>query len=463
MKFFLIILGILFSFLTALSALTPEQKKIINSYLDEAFNAYVDKDYETAMINFQKALQIDPSDEAALSGVKQCQKKLGYKLKETEKMVKEIRKLVRQEKWIEAIDHLATVSEIAAGQPPVLDLRTEIDTMLKKKVSQAAQDSAEQQLYQGLSAYLYEQYDQAIHLWEEVQKIVPDNVKIKIYIDKAVELKNQAKKYEILTQGESRAKAAFDAGNYEEAVQIWQQVLKLQPNNEHAKNELIKTQEIAEKKVKQNLIGEYYDKGTDFFAEGNYEESLRQWQNILTIDPKNEVAKKYIEKIEAKGVSILSSTDTQKESAIPIMPEPETTVPPYVTTPPPETLPKPKWAEKEKPSAPAIVSPNTELAPGSDQTLTPGIQLYKNGEYAAAIDFFQDYFEKNPNHAEPKKWLDKIKKEQEELAQKFYDRGLISYSKGDIENALREWQEGLKIHPNHNRTKNALQKVRGAR
>src|SRR5262245_440657 len=57
-----------------------QDTQLVNQLLDSAFNAYVEKDYQSAMVNFQKALEISPKDEAALKGLQQCRKKLGKQI-----------------------------------------------------------------------------------------------------------------------------------------------------------------------------------------------------------------------------------------------------------------------------------------------------------------------------------------------------------------------------------------------
>src|SRR4051812_34090594 len=80
-----------------------EDQKYIQQYLDAAFSAYVTEDFEKAMMNFQKVLQIDPYDAAALKGVKLCRKKLEETIadreKAEEKKLKLVKKLYKDERW----------------------------------------------------------------------------------------------------------------------------------------------------------------------------------------------------------------------------------------------------------------------------------------------------------------------------------------------------------------------------
>src|SRR3989338_4476575 len=105
-------------------ALLPEEQTALNAYLDAAFSAYVEKDYDKAMTNFQKVIQIDPTDLAAVTGLEQCRKKLERvrkdENKEAQKSSKDIKKLVRKHKWLDAIDHISLILARLPDQPEAL-------------------------------------------------------------------------------------------------------------------------------------------------------------------------------------------------------------------------------------------------------------------------------------------------------------------------------------------------------
>jgi tetratricopeptide (TPR) repeat protein len=92
--------------------------------------------------------------------------------------------------------------------------------------------------------------------------------------------------------------------------------------------------------------------------------------------------------------------------------------------------------------------------------LEEGIQLYKEKDYHSAIAFFENFLTKYPNHSKAIDWLEKIKKEKNEKAQKFYEDGLILYTQEDRTGAVREWQKALELNPDHERAKKALEKIK---
>ncbi len=407
----------------------PIDQKLINELLDVAFNAYVENDFNTAMLNFQKALQIDSNDETALRGLKQCRDKLGKNLKNKEKDIKLLRKMVKNKQWIDAIDRLRDILEDAPNLESAVQIAKEMDMILKDKMSSAPPGSGEENLYRGFLSYMHKRYDQAVLAWEEVKRVVPSNAKIQIYIEKAKTLQHDNSRIDALTDGRKRAKVAWEEGDYEQAAVEWKKILEFEPYNEEAKAEYLKVSQKANEKNRRNQIGVLYDSGLTFFQADKYADSLEQWESILELDPENEVAADYVKKIHSKGVK----SKPKKDKTIPSSHNPGPVAPVFI---------------------PGSVS---------SMEIKTGINAYDSKDYPAAVSFFEDFLIKKPNHIEAKKWISLIKAEQAKVAGEHYRKGLIGYSHGDLETAVREWQNALKVDPEHAQTKRALLKARGGR
>ena len=294
--------ALLFLFLAVSGALAllPEEQRALNAYLDGAFSAYVEKDYDKAMMNFQKVLQIDPTDLAALTGMEQCRKKLERihkdENKDALKTTKEIKKLIRQEKWLDAIDHVSLILARLPGQPETLKLQTEIEAQLRQKMAKnpAGVDAI---IYQGTLYYFQKRFDQAVKVWRDAASVSKDEFKVSIYIERALRASKENERQDTMVSGRNRAHAAFESGNYEEAAETWRKILEFDPYDQEAKAEFSKAQGMADKKSRESLIGEHYDRGLALFTQGNYAESLGEWQSILSFDPQNEVAQNYVDRI----------------------------------------------------------------------------------------------------------------------------------------------------------------------
>lgn len=474
-----------FFFLLGDSVASEEQKKI-SEFLDNAFNAYVDEDYEKAMINFQRALQIDPKDKTALRGLKQSTQQLkklrNYNSKEEDKNLKKAKKLIHREEWIDGIEQLHDILARIPSHLEALKLQGEIGNLLKKRMLLNPIGSEEHLIFQGLIHYLNKEFDQAVKAWNDALRMAPENVKIMIYIERGEKSFRESRRYEVVILGRERARAAFNTGDYQESLNRWKEILEFDPKDQEAEEGLAKVQELLNKKNMESLIGEHYDKGLSLFLNGQYKESLDKWEAILSIDPKNEVALDYVKKIVAKGYkrspqssasSGLSGSSTQN-AVISVPPAPPKPAPVEATKP---EL-KPKTGGKTQPASPtvsptpkSILKDESAAHPEAESQMqsksTPsvnydkGISLYNEQEYVEAIKFFEGQIQKMPSDLQAKEWLDKIQKGQKEKADDHYNKGLVAYSQGDGKEALKEWKLALKIFPDHSASLRALSKVEG--
>ncbi|OGR56617.1 MAG: hypothetical protein A3I11_09395 [Elusimicrobia bacterium RIFCSPLOWO2_02_FULL_39_32] len=405
------------------STLDPEQRSKFNELLDSAFSSYVAEDYEKSFQIFTRVLQIDPKDKTALKGLEQCKEKLEQNRKQREKLQREkielVKKSMGDEDWVEAADHIASILSFSPNHTEALRLKNDVEAMIRKKMATVSISSPDNLIFQGIIFYLHARYTQAIKAWKEAQYMVPENVKLAIYVKKAEQLYNDSIRYEVVTLGRQRAKSAFQAENYQEAVNLLKKIIEVEPEDEEAKKELAKAQGMLEKKSKENLLGEYYDKGLSLFLQEKYVESLKYWQAILSISSENEVAKNYVAKINAKGV--------KSDAEAMLLP---------------------------------VASPGSKAGDVSNP-YDKALVLYEKGEYQGSLQSLQQFIEKNPKDKAALEWMERIKKEQGEKAQKFYQRGLVFYSEGSVGEAIQQWEAALQIDPNHAAAQRNLSKLKG--
>ncbi len=425
---------------------SAEEQKSIQQNLNEAFNAYVSQDFEKALQYFQKVLQLDPYDAAATKGVKLCRKKLQRsvmeRMNEEEQKLKLTKKLVREEKWLDAIDNLKDIADHRYQQTEALKLLGEVEVIIRKKVSQSVVGSGDYLAYQGILFYMNRRYDDALRVWKEAEQISSENFKVSIYIQRVEQFHKEDAQTESDAQ-RKQAKTAFESGNYEESLMLWRKILERYPNDEQASLEVSKLGTLIGKKNNQSIIGEIYDRGWGFFQEEKYTESLNEWNQIVEIDPHNEVALDYIAKIEKMGITIGKSSLLQPIAKPSV---PQNLVAVASATPAPSAL-----RESALPDS-KIVVPAVKY--------DAGIKYYNEGNYQKAVEFFNQAFRVNSDDKKAKEWLDKVVGEQSEKADMHYQQGLMSYSLGNVEDAIKAWGKALDVYPNHISTKRAMMKVK---
>ncbi len=426
---------------------TEEEQKAIQQNLNEAFNAYVSQDFEKALLHFQKVLQIDPYDAAALKGIKLCRKNLQRsavdRMKEEEQKLKLSKKLVREEKWLDAIDNLRDIANHQYLQTEALKLMGEVEVIIRRKISQSVVGSGDYLAFQGILYYMNRRYGEALKAWKEAEQISAENFKVTVYIQRVEQFYQETAQSEAETH-RKKAIAAFEAGNSEESLQHWRKVLEYEPRDEQAQLEISKLGEVISKKNNQSVIGEYYDRGWSLFQEEKYVESLVEWKKIVEIDPGNEVALDYIAKIEKLGIAApagVSASPAQKSGG------------PVVSTSPAVSR-----SSIIPPVAP-LSAPPVLKAGAAPVNYDDGIAYFNNGKFLKAVEFFDQLYRNNPEDQKAKEWLDNSIKIQNEKADKHYQQGLMSYSLGNVDDAIKEWRSALDVYPNHPSAKRALLKV----
>jgi len=105
----------------------------------------------------------------------------------------------------------------------------------------------------------------------------------------------------------------YAEGNYDKAVEEWNKVIDASPMQKQVYN-FIKTVEQKVKKkeeIKQTAemeknqkINTLYNKAVLLYTQGNFEESINTWKELLAIDPENKEAKEYLEKIKEDYIKV---------------------------------------------------------------------------------------------------------------------------------------------------------------
>ncbi|MEA2081373.1 MAG: tetratricopeptide repeat protein [Elusimicrobiota bacterium] len=86
----------------------------------------------------------------------------------------------------------------------------------------------------------------------------------------------------------NRAYDAYVDKRFEEAIQNWEQVLKLDPEHILAKKNIVKAVNASKKY--------YFSLATHEYKMGNYEKAIDFWQKVLAVDPSHDLSKQKIEK-----------------------------------------------------------------------------------------------------------------------------------------------------------------------
>lgn len=150
-------------------------------------------------------------------------------------------------------------------------------------------------------AYVNKRFDEAVENWEQVLKLEPSHYLSKQNIIKAV---TASKKHYF-----SLAADEYKKGNYEKAIEMWEKVIEIDPAHELSKVKIEKSRkmledgvipapakELDERAKKQNL----FNQATTEYLKGNYGKAIELWRAVLEIDPGHNLSKIKIRSAEDK-------------------------------------------------------------------------------------------------------------------------------------------------------------------
>jgi tetratricopeptide (TPR) repeat protein len=100
----------------------------------------------------------------------------------------------------------------------------------------------------------------------------------------------------------TRAVRAYERGDYTEASGLTGEVLGLYPVDKDALRlaERIEERLSPETPRVEESIRQFYVEGMDYFNSGDYEKAIQSWNKILEMDPENEMVARNIEKAKAR-------------------------------------------------------------------------------------------------------------------------------------------------------------------
>jgi tetratricopeptide (TPR) repeat protein len=111
---------------------------------------------------------------------------------------------------------------------------------------------------------------------------------------------------EVIKQHFEAGLDSYSTGNFEQAIEEWDKVIKASPLQRQVYNYIKSAQEklkkreeaVSLKKInEEKKLSTLYNDAVMLYTKGDFEKSIGQWKEYLKLDPNNSEAKNYIEKI----------------------------------------------------------------------------------------------------------------------------------------------------------------------
>jgi len=442
---------------------------------------YQTGDYKSAMENFSEALFLDPDNKQAKDYLERAGKKfleeVGAKreferreiLRKAQTMIAEREKKIK-ENCERGIKHYRSGEFLTANEAfnAVLEVEPEhkeakkylelIKKRLQDIVNKGEFKSVNELYYaQGAIFYISGDWDKAIAQWENAIKIDPSNKELSGFMEIARKRRQEeeaVEKAEVLYRD---GLAQYNKGEINETIKQLEEVIKFNPQHRKAQELLAKVREKAtdvKKEERERMLRETVDKryfqGIDYYAEGQFNKAIKEWQEVLKIDPTHSGAKEYLKKARDKIARANSREKIREDKA--------------------------RNAKEEK----------------IEVYYRQGINYYLAGEFKAAIGQWEEVLKMDPSHNDATGYIAKAKErlkisgegmgysdykeeieeyvkelektgttdeEKDELIAIHYQDGLVAYAQGDLSQAMKEWQIVLKLDPEHKKARRAIIKL----
>ncbi|MBI5970830.1 MAG: tetratricopeptide repeat protein [Deltaproteobacteria bacterium] len=241
-------------------------------------------DYLKAAEHFKAALKLKPDNQDVKERLARAQKSvdraIAAKLKAAEKAFKEGNYAAAMEGYEEvlAIDESNLQASDGVGSA-----KRQLSDEVAKKLGMAEESFHQGKFYQ---SYMFAGEALAMDKDNREAKTKRNAARQKMDESVAPLLKNAAQE--------------MGKGNTDSAIADYKRVLNIDPSNETAKKHLSGIDKSRVMKSVQSKVKKLYDEGIQLYIDGKYTAAIKNWEQVLELDPGNEKASLNIKKAKKK-------------------------------------------------------------------------------------------------------------------------------------------------------------------
>lgn len=374
------------------------------------------RNYAAMIEQYQKAVEIDPSQKLARFN-------LGVAY-------------INQEQYFEAYEQFKAISEADRRDSEALAL-----------MGQTLERAVDQQLSLGAAKFTAEEYAEALAAFEKVLSVDPRN---KIALDyqaraqKAVDTE--------FKKAMDQAKAAIQAKRQEDAALFLEKALSLKPGNAEAEDLRKRTRADIGK-----LVQRYLTAGERAFARGDFETAEREWTRARGFAQGRAKANANLAKLRERSKAELKRSLTAAKGAMQRKD--------YVAAR--NAYRAALAADRDNAEARnGLTQVNTLIADQVKKLVDTGRARMDAGDSAAARTNFEAALKLDPNNADANRFVTRLTgsesraKVDADKVRTLYYQGVDLYVNNKIREAIKAWEELLKLDANHQDAKKNIERAR---
>ncbi|MFH1379053.1 MAG: PorV/PorQ family protein [bacterium] len=330
---------------------TDQYQKRIDNHLKRANNYFVSKDLITAHKEVSLVLKLDPAHREGRMLLDQITRQSNSI--NLERHLTYADKLIKNNKLMDAkleCEHILAIY-------PANEQAVQYMKLIEEKLASEKKNRIEILIKQGDDFFVQESYQDAIEIWEKVLLIDPQNTQAAEKVTKAQEklaLQNLQEKQSYLNQLFSKAKKSYAQEDWKKSVKLLSEIVTQDPVYPDAKL-MLNTAQDKLTVIQKAESEKYLQEGINYYRTEDIEKAYASFQAALKTYPENTKAEQYLLKVKALR-TVLNEQKSQKFNQ-------------------------------------------------------QGLTAYANGDMKQAIAFFEQALEIRPDYEEAKKNLNRVKKE----------------------------------------------------
>ncbi|MDO8734008.1 MAG: tetratricopeptide repeat protein, partial [Elusimicrobiota bacterium] len=288
-------------------AYDPSRFNNTKRFYERGISYYEKGEYEKALPELENALIWQPENTETENKINEATRMLDILVRGqfVQERIEKAYSMYRKNDMLNSLSEWLVILDFEPRNPKAKEyVRKITDTLDEKQKEQSQKELLERkqelvtQLMKQGNNYLYQKkYKEAIGEWEKILKIDSDNQTVKQNIETT---KNNIKfiAQNLFEEGLN----FFNTYEYSRAIEKFNSALSVDPQHEKAIEFLVRAKmkaDIVNKKINTKEIENLYYHAADYYMNGQYNEAKENLNKILKYDPANENAHKLLAKINS--------------------------------------------------------------------------------------------------------------------------------------------------------------------
>jgi hypothetical protein len=267
-----------------------EREKILG------YKLLADKKYRDSLVSLNKAKDMIGDDQSLLLGIEEAQDGLRHEemLARIQSDLAETETLLKSEEFEKARLKANAVLDASPGNPEALSLLARIE---KSEDEKQLRDEIAGYCRQSEAALGRNDFEEAVFLASEALRLSPGDKRAEELLQRIETVREKIRREQEALQLVLRGQQADSAQDFDQAIAAYESALRVDPQNAQATTLLQQARQARENREKEKQVAAAFSEARQAFEQGNLDASEEQARHILTILPLHAGARDLVVKV----------------------------------------------------------------------------------------------------------------------------------------------------------------------